>query len=351
MGWRGTLRTVGAIARQMERDARRRQRALEQQAKQHARLSSEAAARYEVEVFENHIELITSIHREAAEAVDWRMPAHTPEPTAPRAPPAPVRSNHRAEAARSELAEYRPGCIANLFRLGAKRRLALAAAIPDAEVADESDFVQAVARREREVVAAVEQHRVALAEWREARDFARRILAGDADAMAEAVNELDPFSEIASLGSRARFRFAPGLVEVLVYVHDSDVVPATIKSLTKTGKLSEKAMPKARAAELYQDYVCGCVLRVARDSFAVLPVDTAIVSAVGTLLDAGTGHLRDVPIVSALIPRATVDRLDFERLDPSDSMVNFVHNMKLKKGQGFQAVPLVAGAALDPGAN
>lgn len=38
-------------------------------------------------------------------------------------------------------------------------------------------------------------------------------------------------------------------------------------------KLSVKAMPKGRFHEVYQDYACGCCLRIGREVLALLPVD------------------------------------------------------------------------------
>ena len=38
-----------------------------------------------------------------------------------------------------------------------------------------------------------------------------------------------------------------------------------------------KPMPKGLFHGIYLDYLCGCVLRVAREVFALLPVDTVLV--------------------------------------------------------------------------
>ena len=46
--------------------------------------------------------------------------------------------------------------------------------------------------------------------------------------------------------------------------------------------------------------------------------------------------------------RTTLARLNFDALDPSDSMANFVHNMKLKRGVGFVEVDFVEGSELRP---
>ncbi len=121
-------------------------------------------------------------------------------------------------------------------------------------------------------------------------------------------------------------------------VNSEEVIPNEVKTQLKSGKLSVKPMSKTRFYELYQDYICGGVLRVARELFALLPVEFVIVTAVGELLNTKTGYLDEQPILSVIIPRDTINRLNFDLLDPSDSMENFSHNMKFYKTKGFQVV-------------
>ena len=97
-------------------------------------------------------------------------------------------------------------------------------------------------------------------------------------------------------------------------------------------------MPKGAFYELYQDYICSCVIRVARESFALLPVQVALVHAIGNVLNTETGSVEEQPILSVSIPRKTLDDLNLETIDPSDSMRNFVHNMDFRKTSGFRVV-------------
>src|SRR5438477_5186128 len=88
------------------------------------------------------------------------------------------------------------------------------------------------------------------------------------------------------------------LIECELKVNGQDVIPADAKSLTATGKLVIKAMAKARFHEIYQDYVCGCVLRLAREMFALLPVDSVILTATVDGIDSRTGHTAELPVLS-----------------------------------------------------
>ena len=84
-----------------------------------------------------------------------------------------------------------------------------------------------------------------------------------------------------------------------------------------------------------QDYVCGSVLRIARELFALLPVEMILVTVMGTLLNTQTGYMEEQPILSVAMPRKTLENLNFDMLDPSDCMANFVHRMNFKKTTGF----------------
>ena len=62
------------------------------------------------------------------------------------------------------------------------------------------------------------------------------------------------------------FSTAPNSGMSLV-VHGMEVIPKYEKKLTKRGEVSEKKIPRARFHEIYQDYVCGCMLRIVREVF------------------------------------------------------------------------------------
>ena len=94
MGWKGTVRSIGAAIRAAERDAQRRQRELERERKHYAKMQELEQAAYEVEVYKNRIELLTSVHKECSAQIDWKSivdsgPPATPLGPAPFTPPYP----------------------------------------------------------------------------------------------------------------------------------------------------------------------------------------------------------------------------------------------------------------------
>ncbi|AZF32915.1 hypothetical protein C4J89_3447 [Pseudomonas sp. R4-35-07] len=326
MGWKGTVRSLQASARRSERNAHRRQRELEKQQKEYAKMEALEQAAYEVDVYENHIDILLSMHKECAEPVKWKRLLSNPEPRQP------LKSGTLEQEATHAAATYRPNFWARLFKLEARQRAVLLGKIGTAQAEDE-----------RQYQAQLDEWKTANTEWAEERDIAIRILDGDRQAKLDAIEAFESFAEISHLGSAIQMIVHEGgVLEARLAIHGSDVIPTEIKSLLKSGKLSTKAMPAGRFNELHQDYVCSCALRVGRELLAILPDDLVIVTALDNVLNSSTGHMEEQPILSAAFSRPTVDGLNLETIDPSDAMKNFVHNMSFKKGAGFSAV-----AALD----
>jgi len=223
---------------------------------------------------------------------------------------------------------YRPGLLDRIFGRTERKREQLAAAVERAKAADHAAFESARGEYLRHFT-----------DWSENRELAAKVLAGDPAALKVAIDSAAPFDELTQLGSSVFYTILPGApLQLSIRVNSEDVVPKETRTLLQSGKLSVKRMPQGQFYELYQDYVCGSVLRVAREAFALLPIDTVIVTAVGEVLNYGTGHVEELPIVSAVIPRQTLNRLNFEMLDASDSLRNFIHRMDFKKTRGFTPV-------------
>jgi hypothetical protein len=100
-------------------------------------------------------------------------------------------------------------------------------------------------------------------------DVALGVLRGDATAYLSAVREMDPFEELADIGASASLEIvSPRIGKLTLHVNTAKVIPKESKSLLKSGKLSVKDMTCSKYWQLYQDYVCGAVLRVAQEAFA-----------------------------------------------------------------------------------
>lgn len=287
------------------------QRNLQAQQKQLRSEQEKELAKYEVDVFENQCELVKSIHKECDDYVDWANILNSNPPyqlgeTGPK----------EIEAIRN-YENYKPKFFEWLFKREEKSYSQLSKQIKNAKEEDEKAYK----------------------EWEELVEFAKNVLAGDIDTYFRVIEEMNPLGDLSEFGSGFEFLTdAPSYMEVEFDVHSSNVIPTEEKKLTKTGKVSIKQMTKTRYFELKQDYVCSCILRVARDLFALLPIKTVIIHAYDDQLNTVTGYEERILILSIKIDREILNGLNFESIDCSDSMNNFQHQMKFRKTKGFDLV-------------
>ena len=84
MGYKAELRAMQAAERRQEREAQKRLRDLERQAKEQAKLSAIEQARLEVETHESRLDLLLSVHKEQGPTWDWSAVAASLPPPPPR---------------------------------------------------------------------------------------------------------------------------------------------------------------------------------------------------------------------------------------------------------------------------
>jgi len=282
-------------------------------------------AAYEAEVYENRIELLLSVHKESSQAVDWDAILRSDAPVMPKI------SRAHEETARARLERFEGSIFNKLLRPSDSKHQQLLRGVEEARQADFAEYQQVLQDYDREY-----------AEWEATHEFAAKVVEGNPHACVDAIKSTDPFRDISELGSSIDFKAeAGGLVEAILHVRGDEVIPAEEKRLLRSGRLSVRQMSETRRYELHRKYVCSCVLRVAREVFALVPLEMVLVHAMGNVLNSQTGYVEEQPIVSVAIARKTLERLNFESLDASDSMSNFVHRTAFRKGKGFSAVAAV----------
>jgi hypothetical protein len=290
-----SYRAWQATLRRQEREAARALKEIEKQRREQAKQSDLEQARFEVEAYEGLIAVLLSTHRECTPSVNWT------ELAAQLLAPMPARSR------KNELEAY-------------------AQILSDRAALKNADALL-IAARERDAVDRITAHRAYLdaEEMRASRaKLAQRVLRGEVAAAEEAVSAIDPFAEITSAGIGVRMKVHDsGMGECWVDAKGPEVLPGESKSLTASGKLSVKPMPRGQAHELFQDYICSCVLRVGREMFAILPCASVLVHATAPVFDPAIGYNERRTVISVRFERARFAGLNFERIDPSDAVDAF----------------------------
>lgn len=267
----------------------------------------------EVELYENRIEIIKSIHKECDEFINWieiekiQPPFYMEDGE---------NGKNQLEAI-IKLKDYKPSFIDKMLGKTNNKIKKLEDNIEKAKQEDEKEYM----------------------EWKRLNEVAKKINEGDIDSYFEVIDEFRPLDDLLEFGSGFEFFIEePNWIEIDFDVNTSRVVPNEIKSLTKTGKISTKKMTKTLYYDLQQDYVCSCSIRIARDMFALLPLDYVVINALEERLNTVTGNHEKEVILSVKIDRKTLNNLNMDLIDPSDSMQNFNCNMNFKKTGGLNKV-------------
>ena len=262
--------------------------------------------------YENYLDLIRGVHKECEPAIDWKSILNAPPPyqSGTKGP--------RQLEAEKKYNNFSPNLFEKIFHIDCtKRKQKLYDAIK----------------------VAIEEDCAAYNNWDAMHQFAESILDRSIDAYLTAISESNPFEDLLEYGSDFEFGTDDSnSMTVEFRVKGNEVVPSMSLSLTKTGMLSKKALTKTQYFDYLQDYVCSCAIRVARELFSVLPLDTVIVHAVDQVVNTVTGHNEDVTILSVRFTRERFNNVNFDQIDPSDFVVANEYNMKFYKTTGFKPI-------------
>lgn len=266
----------------------------------------------EVTAFESRLNEIKSLHVTCEQSIDWNNIHNSPEPFTKNS------TGPNEQQAITNLNNFKPTLLEKIFmNNGAKRKEQLEAQIPIARNEDNELYES----------------------WEESVVFSGKIIDGNIDAYYEVIEESNPFDTLVDWGSGFEFGTDdPSYMEVEFMVKSKDVIPTKSKTLTKTGKLSEKDMTKTAYYDYTQDYVCSCSIRITRELFSILPINKVLVHATDMILDTTTGMEKEETILSVIFERDLFQNINFDRIDASDFTETFKHNMKFRKTSGFLPV-------------
>ena len=140
--------------------------------------------------------------------------------------------------------------------------------------------------------------------WKYFHGVSAKILSGDIDTYMQVISDINPLNDLLDYGTGFEFGTDSPLKMEVEFQINSDNID----------------MPKNSAE--YQDYVCSVAIRVARDIFALLPVQKVVVHATNDGVD----------ILSVCFDKKTFSDLKFNFIDPSETINKFEHNMRFDDG-------------------
>lgn len=269
-----------------------------------------------VQAYEAHLSTITSLHTIPYTLVSWQQQLLLPPPfhegeIGPHASPYELK-----------LSAFRQRCYERILPiLMTKRKLALQRKWEQAKLRDQQLYNR----------------------WLEDVHLAEQIMQGSHEAYQAAIEKHVPLQAFAQYISSVSYSvISPLAIEVNVHIQPTVVVPNYLLSLTKTGKLSSKEMPKGKYFDYIQDFVCSCSLAIALQLQALLPVDQVYIHCNTTQLDASIGKLTEQTLLSVCYERNHLATIQLAYIDPSNLLQHTKHQMKFMKLSGFKPVTKLA---------
>lgn len=319
MGWKGTVRSMAAVARAAERESQRRY-------KQELKAQAISDAAEAVDDWDQYIDSILTIHTNLANAINWRKVSEK------EAPIEPILDTKLQDKSKEALELFKPKIFDFMFGGTQKRLDKINRGIEEAPKKDLDIYSRSL-----------EDYNNDFAEWDNETKLARELIHGNVTAIKNVIEEFQSISDESLIGTNLSFKIEENHVHAMPIVHSDEIIPDYRRKLLASGKLSESKMPVGQFNELYQDYVASVALKVAGDLFQFLPLEEVYVTCLASLLNSQTGHTESMPILSVRFMRQTFKNLNLENIDPSDSMRNFNHVMQFKKSTGFSAItPLIS---------
>ncbi|MCF6303246.1 MAG: hypothetical protein L3J13_08625 [Devosiaceae bacterium] len=267
------------------------------------------------------IDDLVSLHKNLTQPFDWKSIAHSQPPQLP------VRLQTYQQNAQSALDAFKPSLL-DKIRGGSQKRLAKLQTALSTATEDDHQVYQL----------ACTDYNNTLAEYEADTSIAKRLVAGEVDAIKEVISEMQTLSAEADLGTRIDFTIKQNSLHAKANLFDTSVVPDFRRKQLASGKLSETKMPVGEFYELYQDYVASAAFRIAGDMLNILPLHEVYVTCLAEMLDTSTGHLDHAPILSVQFVRPTFERLNLDAIDPSDALKKFNHVMNFKQTNGFSKI-------------
>ncbi len=213
--------------------------------------------------YQEHLKHIQSFHKETPQQVDWlNILTH---------PPFDIREKGPNERKQEEIIQsYTPHFFTKLFKLENKRRKQL----------------------EENLQLAIEADKQAYSDWEELKQLAEGIQQHQQKAYTEVLKR---YSNLLGNTELARnITVTPSsdgqTATISIYALPETEFPQHELTITKTGKISEKAMTKTKYFALYQTHVSSGTLHAIRVVFALFPLSELLVHVYKKELDTGIGH-------------------------------------------------------------
>ena len=259
--------------------------------------------------YEKFVDDITGLHKKCSDKISWEDILNSPEPFEMG------EIGPKEKQAQYEFDTMQPTFFEKINKSAFDKRLE--EAHERIAVAKEEDF------RDYE-------------EWENERFLAGKIINGDVECFNQAIACYNGFDDFKDHFETIDFSSDDaGYIQADVTININESIPEDKIYYNTSGKPAYKKMSATEMYDLAKNYVYSLAIRIARETYAILPVSQIIVN-VRDKKDNGMG---DELILSVCFETDQFEAIEFEKLyNPEDYIEKLVHNVDFKKTKGFAPI-------------
>jgi hypothetical protein len=255
--------------------------------------------------------LLVNVSADGGEPWDWHRISSTPPPLEP------ARTSEYETAARAVLRKFRPGLVARITGAAKRRRAELERAVLQAANADVLRYSAAVAA-----------HRAAHHEWSIAMSLAPGVLRLDETACRAALRFAMAYRDLSEMNVDVFLdSVSDGVATLTCAIDDPDHFPLAARTRASSSRIPIDLGP----TPLADDHICSLAIRIARETFSILPIAVAVVSVTTQRRDPVTGQFVIDTLLGTRFSLQTMSKLHGHGLAPSQPMPNLA-GQRLGKG-------------------
>jgi len=256
--------------------------------------------------------MITDMHRHSDEQIDWNYVYNSPQPFNINA------LGPNAMEVKEQIDNYVPTTSEKIFKKKLEKKLL---------------------NMKNDLRKAMEKDEETYNGWRTLVDLAGEVLKGNIDAYFEVINEMRPLDDLLEFGIDFEFGSNSSDTIHVEYVADSsNTVPFFELSLSSNGRLQKSNLKRSQHNELIRMYIVSSSIRIAKDMFALLPIEKAVVHIVDDYINEVIAKKEKVTVLSVEFERDQLEQANMRNKDPLEILKGFNHNMKFTKSYGFSPV-------------
>lgn len=274
-----------------------------------------------VVTYNNYITSLLSVHTHSPETLNWDDYSNAHEPKLP------LRQSLNQDVADQEYRSYAPTILDKIFGQCKKKMSDLMKNTEQAKRYDDLIYN-----------ASLKEFRNEYQDWEKGQRIAKGVKNSEPEAYQQAIEFLDPCEQLTQMGTRVRIESHADHVVAHLNFHLTEMIPDYVVSHTPAGKVLKTEMPVQRFHELCHHHICASALRIGREIFAVLPVDTVLVHAYTFLPDATSGGTHKELILSVKLTHKEMQELDFKTLSGPDHLAGFSPSIDFTLQNGFSPV-------------